>query len=377
MSLEGRLEDMGLSDIFQIISLSKRSGVLTLIRKEGTGRLVFNQGQILFASSDMRSRLGYTLVKKGIITNDDLEYALRTQKGRGSKKPIGTLLIEMNALDIEIFERELKLHIVSVVRDLLGWETGSFYFELSSTMDPTVVSNTGFNTEMLLLEAMRLQDEEEKDKKDDGQSGQASVPAASSPGASGKPSQAQAAQPSSSQSARERKDLNLLVHMIAELSKPSSHSELTLMILRFASEIMDRAIIFLVRKDDVVGLGQFGLDLPEGEEQGFIRSIKIPLSDPSVFGEVTQKKTVYKGPLLQSGPHKDFIGQLGDNWPKEVFVAPVVCEGEAVAVLYGDNITRNAAIDETEGLEAFIKVAEVAFTKALLERKIQKANLSG
>ena len=126
MSLEGRLEDMGLSDIFQIISLSKRSGVLTLIRKEGTGRLVFNQGQILFASSDSRDRLGYTLVKKGIITNDDLEYALRTQKGRGSKKPIGTLLIEMNALDLETFEKELNLHIISVVRDLLGWETGSF-----------------------------------------------------------------------------------------------------------------------------------------------------------------------------------------------------------------------------------------------------------
>ena len=64
MSLEGRLEDMGLADIFQIISLSKRSGILTLIRKEGTGRLVFTQGQIIFASSDSRSRLGYSLVKK-------------------------------------------------------------------------------------------------------------------------------------------------------------------------------------------------------------------------------------------------------------------------------------------------------------------------
>ena len=83
MSLEGRLEDLGLSDIFQIISLSKRSGVLTLIRKEGTARLVFRHGQVVFASSDSTSRLGFTLVRKGIISNEDLEFALRMQKGRG------------------------------------------------------------------------------------------------------------------------------------------------------------------------------------------------------------------------------------------------------------------------------------------------------
>ena len=131
MSLEGRLDDMGLSDIFQIISLSKRSGVLTLIRKEGTGRLVFNHGQVVFASSDTRNRLGYTLVQKGLIRNDDLEYALRIQKGRGSKKPIGTILVEMGSLSKESFEGELKGHIVGVVHDLLQWNTGSFYFELT------------------------------------------------------------------------------------------------------------------------------------------------------------------------------------------------------------------------------------------------------
>jgi hypothetical protein len=34
MSLEGKLEDLGLSDIFQILNLSRRTGTLTIRRKE-------------------------------------------------------------------------------------------------------------------------------------------------------------------------------------------------------------------------------------------------------------------------------------------------------------------------------------------------------
>ena len=164
MSLEGRLEDLGLSDIFQIISLSKRSGVLTLIRKEGTGRLVFSLGQVIYATSDTRSRLGYTLVKKGTITNDDLEYALRIQKGRGSMKPIGTILMEMGAIDRETLEREIRGHVILIVKDLLSWNTGSFHFELGPAMEEDVVLRTGLNTEFLLLEGARLQDEEQREK---------------------------------------------------------------------------------------------------------------------------------------------------------------------------------------------------------------------
>src|SRR6516165_345817 len=98
MSLEGRLEDLSLPDIFQIVSLSKRSGVLVLIRKEGIGRVVFNRGHIFYASSGNKTRLGYTLVRKGIITGQDLEKALRIQKAEGFRKPLGMIMVEMDAV---------------------------------------------------------------------------------------------------------------------------------------------------------------------------------------------------------------------------------------------------------------------------------------
>jgi hypothetical protein len=406
MSLEGRLEDLGLGDIFQIISLSKRSGVLTLIRKEGTARLVFRNGQVIFASSDSISRLGFTLVRKGLITNEDLEYALRSQQGRGPTKPLGTILIEMEAIAPEVLERELREHVVGVVRDLLKWESGSFHFELGSPGDDQIAAATGLSTEFLLLEGTRLNDEQVRETS--GQSRPAAAPRRADPPPARAPARAPAesaprpqpqpridmestqvqATPPRATAPRPapaaldsslpshpgypRRDLALLTAMIAELSKPSSSSELTLMVLRFASEMMNRAIVFLVRQRDLVGLGQFGLRVGE-DAQEYVKTLRIPLNEPSIFQQVVDQKTAWRGPLESGKWHQYLADKLGGQWPTEVFIAPLICESRVIALLYGDNLPADEVIGETEGLEAFIKVAGVAFGKALLERKLLDA----
>lgn len=405
MSLEGRLEDLSLGDIFQIISLSKRSGVLTLIRKEGTARMVFTQGQVIFASSDTRSRLGYTLVRKGIISNEDLEQSLRMQKTKGSIKPIGTLLLEMGAIDQQTLEREIRDHVIQIIQDLLTWDTGSFHFELGPVPDEEVVLRVGLNTEFLLLEGARRGDEAKRSGGE--KTVQAQLPPREPPiktekvqkapnppireerPATPPPTPAAGPAPSESRGLEElavpeaspkisqgspgkvRKDLALLTSMIGELSGPSTSSEITLLILRFASEIMNRAVILLIRKEDIAGLGQAGLSVSEGEAQERVRSIRMPLSESTVFKDVVEKRITYKGAMPKSHWHDYFINKLGEDWPGEVFIAPMVCEGRVIAVLYGDDGSTGSGIPFTEGLEAFIKVAGFAFGKALLERKLQ------
>ena len=44
MSLVGNIEDLGLSDILQIVSLSKKSGVLYLSQKNRHGNIYFSLG---------------------------------------------------------------------------------------------------------------------------------------------------------------------------------------------------------------------------------------------------------------------------------------------------------------------------------------------
>jgi len=328
-------------------------------------------------------------------------------------KPIGTLLLEMGALEQEALEREIREHIVLIVKDLLGWSTGSFHFELGPIMEDEVVLKTGLNTEFLLLEGARLQDEEQQSKSSPAPAKRAAptaepadlektqmmppkaapesppsrpraepppppkpTPSAPSQSASLDETMAAPAAAGAVLSGVKRKDLNLLTSMIAELSGPSTSSEITLMVLRFASEIMNRALILLVRKDDIVGLGQFGLVLPEGSPQERVRAIRIPLSDPSIFRDVVEKKVPYKSQLPQSKWHQYFVDQLGKDWPVEIFTAPLICEGRVIAILYGDNIPNKEKIGDTEGLEAFIKVTGFAFGKALLERRLQDTQSS-
>ncbi|HLF85875.1 MAG TPA: DUF4388 domain-containing protein, partial [Nitrospiria bacterium] len=368
----GRLEDLGLPDIFQIIGLSKRSGALTIVRQEGTGRLVFCLGQVVYASSDNKSRLGYTLVKKGLISNKDLENSLRIQKLKGVKKPIGTILLDAGAIDRSTLEKEIRNHVVEVVRDLMTWENGSFHFELGDLVEGDVALKSGINPEFLLLEGARITDEEEREKgKADALKAETRV--IKEEEMSGiTATEPLTVQPQTKPLLQGRKDLVLLTSMIAELSGPSTSSEITLLILRFASELMNRAVLFLVKKDHIAGLGQFGIVFREGSADVRIRDVKIPLNEESLLRDVIVKKTTFKGQLPSGGWNDYIVEQLECERPLEVFVSPLISDGKVIGLLYGDNIPNRERIAETDGLEAFIKVAGVAFGKVLLERRLQE-----
>ena len=51
MSLLGRLEDLSLTDIVQIVYLSRRTGVLEIVDDRGRHTVLFRQGLVVNASS--------------------------------------------------------------------------------------------------------------------------------------------------------------------------------------------------------------------------------------------------------------------------------------------------------------------------------------
>ncbi len=98
MSLVGRLEDLALPDIFQIISLSKKTGTLIVRSRKGTGMVVFKSGQVIQAASDsIRDSLGNILVSQGMLDEASLSRALALQKQK-SDTPLGMILVEIGAV---------------------------------------------------------------------------------------------------------------------------------------------------------------------------------------------------------------------------------------------------------------------------------------
>ena len=375
MSLEGQLEDLGLGDILQILSLSKRSGELSIKRKEESGYVFFSKGQIIFGSLPSLGAFGTLLVKKGVISKELLKKAVSLQKEQSMKKPIGTILYELG-VSKELIEKELRNHITSVVKEFFNWKKGFFHFELGSPGDESIVLSNGMSAEYLLLEGARISDEEHRDGKDSvetsGQPDEKSpdVPLQNNGNFQEEIQKETALEKSAAENdSGLRKDLQLLNAMIDELSSPSSGGEIILLILRFASEILNRTLIFLIKKDETMGWGQCGIALPGKSSDDEIRKIKIPLSENSVFKICLNSKNRFKGRLETNKWNSEVIHRLGGDWPDEVIVAPIISEGRVIAFLYGDNVPLNNTIGETEGLETFIKVAGFAFGKVRAEKK--------
>ncbi len=164
--------------------------------------------------------------------------------------------------------------------------------------------------------------------------------------------------------------LHLLRGMLQELNNPSLGGGIILLILRFASELMNRAVILLVKEEEIVGLGQFGIDLNGESSNVRVRNIKLPKAEDHVFKDALESFAPYRSAAKQSEWNDYFFAQLGGQQPDEVFVGPLISEGRVVAVLYGDNLPDEKTIGDTEALEIFLSQAGLAMEKALLERRM-------
>jgi hypothetical protein len=373
MSLVGRLEDLALPDIFQIISLSKKTGTLIVRSRKGTGMVVFKGGQVIQAASDsIRDSLGNILVSQGMVTETALSRALALQKGE-SEKPLGMILVDMGAVPAQTLETVVRKQIEEIIYDLLAWEEGFFNFELGDIVPKDKIEidtqefllKSGISAEYLLMEGTRILDEKRKGMH------KAAAPAPKT-SVSHHVSYAPAKEEFRTRIETEtpRREIVALKSMFDELRFPTATSEVTLLILRYASEVVNRAILFMVKKDEVRGLGQFGIELKSISADQVVRNIKIPLNQPSLFLTVIENRRSYLGPLESNESNNYLVNQLGGVMPDMVLAIPLIVDGKVALIVYGDNLPDQKPIKGIDALEIFMNQAGMALEKALLEKKL-------
>lgn len=131
MSLLGRLEDLSLTDIVQIVFLSRRTGVLEIIDDRGRHTVLFRQGLVVNASSPEYPDLVAYLEKKGLASANQAASLRRMDE---SGIPFGTAAVEMNIVSIEDLGNAIRERIVEVVAPLMESREGEFNFLLSDSM---------------------------------------------------------------------------------------------------------------------------------------------------------------------------------------------------------------------------------------------------
>jgi uncharacterized protein DUF4388 len=126
MPIEGTLREFGIHDVFQLLDLSRKTGMLRVRSqlRNDEGRVYFDGGRVVHAS--LRSKP---------ITRD----------GQG-----------LSARDVE---RKLRSQIETTVYDLMSWREGLFSFEERAIADIPPDARVKIPTESLLMEGARRIDE--------------------------------------------------------------------------------------------------------------------------------------------------------------------------------------------------------------------------
>lgn len=376
MSLVGRLEDLALPDIFQIISLSKKTGTLVVKGKAGTGMVVFRNGQVIQAATDLPQQgVGEFLVEGGVLSRAALEEALEAQR-REPSRPLGQILLQMEKVTPRLLEQVLRRQIEETVFQLLGWQDGFFDFALGEMGSPEMgmtelYLEPGISPEYLIMEATRLQDEM---RRGEGQRRMSLREMLVEEERALAQSEEEEALPEreGEEVVAGRGTWGTLSALFTELRFPTATTEIALLILRYASEVVNRAVLFLIRGEEAVGLGQFGVEAPGGSADERVRAIRIPLNEPSVFSQVWQRRQGYAGTIERTYWHERFYEALGGKRPAEACVFPLVIGDTVRFLLYGDNQPAGGPLQEVETLEIFINQAGLAMEKAMLEQRLRE-----
>lgn len=159
MALEGSLRDFGLADILQLLYFQKKTGTLTISGQMDRVTLYFYEGNIVSAESRKRveeNRFGRILVKKGAITEKELQDALQEQKKTGMR--IGDILLKKGLLSEEVIRDTVVSQLTETVIHLFSWKEGNYEFRAQHVNINKEIP-VSLDTQHLLMEGLRILDE--------------------------------------------------------------------------------------------------------------------------------------------------------------------------------------------------------------------------
>jgi hypothetical protein len=396
VALTGRLSELSPPELFQLLSLTRKTGRVTLTFDDRQGVVILRQGKIVFAASDtLRSAFCSTLAQ-GLVMADS---RLVEEVGRrlpGSVTDSGTFLVEYREADPGALVDAVRGQIEATVRELVQWREGEFRFDpldLPESGEVTLGAGwfaleAGLDSEALLLRALARLDEGQRATWEQDLADAASEVAP--PVESAERSDISAAfEVLVDESTGEiswipvgpgtpPRDHNLsgLRHLMEEArSEPGMSPELTaevaLLILRYAAQVVNRGVLFAVRGDIIRGIGQFGLRFADADSR--VRQLAIPVGESSLFSPVLETGRVLAGRVPENPWTAYVLERVGASASTEVAVIPLIVDGVTVAVLYVDNLPCPSRVEAVDGLEILMFEVGLGVEQARLQAGREKS----
>lgn len=162
MAIEGPLRELSIHDVFQLLDLSRKTGILRVESdlRNNAGTIYFQEGSIVYA--EIRSNphlLGELLVRTGRITRGELEEARELQRRQGEHPRIGEILVSLGAITNRDLQRHVRLQVEEVVFEVTSWTEGHFSFTEGRPDGVPTDNAVRIRVEAVLMEGARRIDE--------------------------------------------------------------------------------------------------------------------------------------------------------------------------------------------------------------------------
>ncbi len=386
MELTGDLGDFALTDILQILSLSRKTGMVSLEGAGWEGKIIVEGGRITHSSVRPGETLTDSLALAGLLEPD----ALRSLAAQGSRADSGPdrLLRESGILNRNGLAAAVRRHTQHVIAKLVRIEKGRFSIALGEATLPQSVDGVmlaeGLDVGEALLHAAHEQDESYRDPKQpaDAQTGDAGLFSLNG-GRETRPLACnsdvrdlldnQPGQPDDGSKHVSHDRSGLLCSLLGEMKQHSFEAEISLLLMRYASELAARGILFAIKDANLCGLGQFGLN--QGKEgksaDEMVRELCLPLGRDSVLARVLRTGEPFIGAMPESYWFSELLSRVGGfGHELTLFVLPLSCNEAPAFVIYGDNYPGNSELGGLGELIALAGQASLALDRIALQRRV-------
>ena len=145
---KGFLSEFQIGDLFRLLAMQKKTGILSLSLENEKIELVFYSGQLVDLNWITRpedEKLAAVLTANRIITAEHAKQALTQQKTTGQK--LGFILLNNGYVKKDDLKGPLTLHMMEGLRTALGFSSGNFSFKdySESDFEPVAFDPVDFN----------------------------------------------------------------------------------------------------------------------------------------------------------------------------------------------------------------------------------------
>ncbi|HXX54214.1 MAG TPA: hypothetical protein VEI28_06570, partial [Thermodesulfovibrionales bacterium] len=161
---------------------------------------------------------------------------------------------------------------------------------------------------------------------------------------------------------------------VVEMRGLDEPSAVSLALLESVSEVCERAIVFIVRQQELVGDKAIGVYAERSEGPASATVLRIPLTSPSIFREAVEKGQYFSGGSDDDVLKRHLFEEIGTPLNSSIILIPMRSHGKIITLTYGDFGDKEAVSVKREVFEILAHSAGLVVENILYRKLISKAS---